>query len=353
MRRLSGWLESGNPKIMNPAQQLIGCMFLLFGAGSAAAADYILMKNGDRITGEIKKIWNEEVFIEPEYGDTYAIELEYVAYIHTEEAFEVEFRRGRRTEMIVGHLDLGEEGKPVVISEADGRTYPLAEIDNMLEIEEFFDWEVRSDISVNVASGNSDSNSGRFYALGRIKLGEHNHKLEFTRDGAQADGVTSKDQTSVYYEDVWTFHEDWFMRGSVSWDKDPIRDLESRSQYYIGPGFHFWDDSKRTLNLSAGPNLLVEKIGGEDDQSVSVQAVFRYEQLFWNDDLVLFQQTDLQRVVSGRANKILSTSTGARLDLPRDIYVNLQVDFDYESNPADGRQKEDVTYLVGVGMEFD
>jgi len=325
----------------------------LFSAASLAANDYVIMKNGDRITGEVKKIWNEEVFIEPEYGDTYAIEMEYVAYVHTEEAFEVEFVRGRRTESVLARLDVGEYGEPIVIVDDGRRTFPLSEVDNMLEVEEFFDWEMRSDISVNVATGNTDTNSGRFYALGRVKLGEHRHKLEFTRDGAKAEGEVTKDQTDVYYEDLWTFHDDWFMRGSISWTRDPIRDLDSRSQFYVGPGYHFWDDSKRTLNISLGPNLLVEKIGEEEQQSVSVQTVFRYEQYFLKDDLVLFQQTDVQRVVNGRENKILNTSTGLRWELPRDIYVNLQVDYDYESNPADGRGKEDITYLVGVGVELD
>ena len=324
-----------------------------FAAASLASNDYVIMKNGDRITGEVEKIWNEEVFIEPEYGDTFAIELEYVAYIYTEEEYEVEFLRGRRTETVVGRLGLGDDGRPVVIVDDGARTYPLREVDNMLEIEEFFDWEVRSDISVNVATGNTNTNSGRFYAMGNVKLGEHRHKLELTRDGASADGETTKDQTDVYYEDLWTFRDDWFMRGSVSWTQDPIRDLDSRSQFYVGPGFHFWDDSKRTLNISLGPNLLVEKIGTEAQNSLSIQTVFRYEQHFLDDDLVLFQQTDLQRVIEGRENKILNTSTGLRWDLPRDVYVNLQVDFDYESNPADGRQKEDLTYLVGVGIELD
>ncbi len=332
-----------------------GCLAATLAVALSAPAwaeDFVIMKNGDRITGEVEKIWNEEVFIEPAYGDTYAIELEYVAYIHTDEAFEVEFRRGRRTEMVLARLGV-EDGEAVVISEEDGRTYPLSEVDNMLEVEDFFDWEVRSDISVNVATGNTETNSGRFFAMGRIKLGEHRHRLELTRDGARADGEVTKDQTDVYYEDLWTFRDDWFMRGSITWTRDPIRDLDSRSQFYIGPGFHFWDDSKRTLNISAGPNLLVEKIGLEEESSVSVQAVFRYEQRFLDDDLVLFQQTDLQRVVSGRENRILNTSTGLRWDLPRDVYINMQVDFDYESNPAEGRQNEDLTYLVGVGIELD
>lgn len=322
-------------------------------ASAAQAADVVVMKNGDRISGEVKKLWNGEVFIEPEYGDTYAIEIEYVAHVITEEDFEIEFREGRRTQTVVGRLGVDDSGRAAVVVDDGRATYPLARVDNMLEIEDFFDWELRSDISANVASGNTETNSGRFYALGSVKLGEHRHKLEYTRDGAKAEGEVTKDQTNVYYEDQWTFRDDWFLLGSLSWTRDPVRDLESRSQLYLGPGFHFWNDSKRTLNVSLGPNYLVEDIGTEEKKSLAGQLVFRYEQRFLDDDLVLFQQTDFKRIFEGRDNRILNTSTGLRLELPRDVYVNLQVDYDYETNPAEGRSSEDVTYLVGVGIELD
>jgi len=326
--------------------------WLLAFAG-VAQADFVVMKNGDRLTGDIEKIWNGEVFIEPEYGDTYAIEMEYVAYIHTDESFEVEFRRGRRTEMVLGSLDLDDKGRPVVKVKDSDTTYPLSEIDNMLEVEDFFDWGIRSDISVNVSTGNSETSAGRVFVHGDMKLGEHRHTAEFTRDGSKADGSITKNQTLVSYQDMWTFHPDWFVRGAISWTRDPVKDLDSRSQFFIGPGYHIYDDSKRTLNVSFGPNLLVEEISGEHDESVSILGAIRYEQRFFDDDLVLFQQTDYQTVVDGRKNKILNTKTGMRLDLPKDMYVNLEVDYDHESDPAEGRKKADVTYLVGFGIDLD
>lgn len=322
-------------------------------AVTAQAADYVMMKNGDRITGEVKQIWDGEVFIEPEYGDEYAVEMEYVAYVHTDEVFEVEFREGRRTETVLGHLGLDADGRPVVQIEDSEKTLPLARVDNMSEVEDFFDWDLRSDISANISKGNSNTSTGRVFMHGGLKLGEHRHTLEYQRDAAQAEGEVTKNQTYIAYQDMWTFDDDWFVRGSITWNRDPIRDLDSRSQFYLGPGYHFWDDSKRTLNFSVGPNLLVEEINGENDRSVSVLGAFRYEQKFFDDDLVLFQQTDYQRVVKGRANKIFNTRTGMRLDLPRDMYVNLEVDYDYEANPAEGRKKSDVTYLVGFGIELN
>lgn len=336
-----------------PCIALLVVCALLPDAVLAAGKDFVLLKNGDRITGEIKKIWNGEVFIEPEYGDEYAIELEYVAYVHTVEDFEVEFREGRKTRTVIGYLDLDEEQQPAVIVDDGKEIYPLAKVDNMVEIEEFFDWEVRSDLSVNVSTGNSDTSNTRFYAFGELKLGNHRHQGEFTRDAQLTDGEPTKEQTDVTYQDTWTFDDDWFVRGWVSWTRDPIKDLASRTRYFAGPGYHFWDDSKRTLNLSVGPIYSVEDIGEESDKSSGVMTMFRYEQKFFRDDLVLFQNTDLQRITNGRENKLLQTSTGARFDFTDDFYITLQVDYDHESNPAEGREKEDMTYLVGFGLEID
>jgi len=318
----------------------------------AFAEDFVIMKNGDRITGEINKIWNEELFIEPEYCDEYAIEMKYISYVHTDEEFEIAFRRGRRTHTVTGRLDLGEEGKPMVLA-SDGTSYPLSEVDNMEEIEEFFEWSVRGDLSANVSRGNTDTTQARLYSRAEIKLGEHRHSLELTRDEQQSVGETIKEQTDVRYVDTWTFMEDWFVRAGLSWTRDPIRDLDSRSQLYIGPGYHLWDDSKRQLNFSIGPSYIVEDINGVEDESHAVGFMLRYEQKFFHDDLVLFHNSIFTTIYRGRENDVFDTSTGFRYDITDDIYFNLQVDYDYETNPSSEALNEDVTYLMGIGVELD
>jgi hypothetical protein len=45
------------------------CLFYF----TAANADVLVLKNGDRITGEISRIWDSEVTIEPEYSDEFGL----------------------------------------------------------------------------------------------------------------------------------------------------------------------------------------------------------------------------------------------------------------------------------------
>ncbi len=320
---------------------------------TAPAADFVLMKNGDRLTGEVKQIWNGEVFIEPEYGDEYAIDLDYVAHVETEEPFEVDVRIGQRIETVVGRLGVTDEGKAAVIDDFGKPLYPLAMVDNVQEIEDFFDWGLRTDFSVNVAEGNTETSSSRLNIYGEMTVGEHHHELSLSRDEQRVNNNLEKDQSQVWYRDTWTYSDRWFVRGGASWTRDPIRDLDQRTRIFVGPGYHIFDDSKRRLNISAGPEFFNEEIAGVSDRSTGLKVMLDYQQLFMQDDLVIYYSTDYTKIYKGRENNIFEIDLGFRYDVTDDIYMSLSGTYDYETNPAEGQKNEDITYLVGVGIELD
>ena len=73
---------------------VIASLTMLFLVTAAANADVLYLKNGDRITGEIKRIWDDEVTIEPEYSDEFAVDLPLVERIESDREFEIEMPDG-------------------------------------------------------------------------------------------------------------------------------------------------------------------------------------------------------------------------------------------------------------------
>jgi putative salt-induced outer membrane protein YdiY len=329
---------------------LLACLFIAPGIG---AEEFVVMKNGDRVTGDVKQIWNGEVFIEPEYGDEYAIDLDYVEYVQSDEELEVEVLDAGRIDKVIGRLGQSESGEAAVIDASGEMLYPLSQVDNVQEIEDYFDWELRSDLSINVSEGNTDASSSRLGVYLDVTLGDHDHQLTFTRDEQRTDDELTKDQTRALYRDSWTFADHWFLRGAIEWTRDPIRQLDYRTQAFAGLGYHFYDDSKRRLNLSAGPAWVAEKIGGETERSRAVGLALNYEQKFFGDDLVLFQTTSYTRIYDGRENELFDFAAGFRYDITDDIYASLQGTYGYESNPAADQEQVDFTYLMGLGIELD
>ena len=58
-------------------------------------ADILVLKNGDRITGDIKRIWDSEISIEPAYADEFDVDISVVEYIESDRVFEIDLDDGR------------------------------------------------------------------------------------------------------------------------------------------------------------------------------------------------------------------------------------------------------------------
>ncbi|MEE9255387.1 MAG: hypothetical protein V3U43_10650, partial [Pseudomonadales bacterium] len=98
-------------------------LFVAFGFASVNGwSDVLLMKNGDRITGDIKKVCDEELFIEPAYGDEFPVDLDAVASIISDGEFEMEPQHHSK---IVGIPTKDAEGNPVLATAGEVRPAPV------------------------------------------------------------------------------------------------------------------------------------------------------------------------------------------------------------------------------------
>ena len=95
-------------------------------ASQAVNADVLILKNGDRITGEIKRIWDSEITIEPEYSDEFKVELPAIDHIESEREFDIELEDGTS---LVAQLDGADaDGNQIVKSGKEIAAVPLVEL---------------------------------------------------------------------------------------------------------------------------------------------------------------------------------------------------------------------------------
>jgi len=73
------------------------------------------LKNGDKITGEVMAVWDDEVRIEPAYADEFGIDMSEVASIETDKELDVELEDGRECSFIFAGTN--EEGNAILKSE--------------------------------------------------------------------------------------------------------------------------------------------------------------------------------------------------------------------------------------------
>ena len=317
---------------------------------SLADAGVLVLQNGDRITGSIKRVWDGEVSIEPDYADKFSVDMSVVDHILSEQEFEIELLDGR--EFLAQFSGLDDEGRQVVTMDGEMITIALANIFEVDEPEKEFDWESHVDLSSTFNSGNTNTSSSTLRADSTITVPNHRHLVEFSTSREETDSVTTKQQGLLRYNYNWFFNEPWFLSAQTSYERDPIIELEHRVIASIGLGIDIWNTPRRILSVQLGAGGQAEEIGGVTTDSSVATWSLRYQQGLLNDDLELFHNHTITSNLGGRTNTSYKTTTGVRYEITDLLYVNLTFDYDYETNPAPGIGKEDSTLMIGIGAEF-
>ena len=138
----------------------------------------------------------------------------------------------------------------------------------------------------------------------------------------------------------------------MTYERDPIIELDSRVIGSVGIGLDLWDTPRRALNVLLGAGLQAEEIGMSSENSSVATWTLRYRQDFIGDDLELFHNHSITHNVSGRTNTSYKTSTGFRFELTDLLYANVSLDYDLETEPVDVAENEDITFVLGIGAEF-
>ena len=315
---------------------------------SVFAQDKIVMKSGDVITGKISLIDGDDVYIEPSYASEFAVDLAEVETIELSESFETELDDAT---VIDAQLGVNAAGEQVAIVDGVERPIVLTDIARSSKPDEYFDWGANVDFNSTVNSGNTDSRNTLLFAAGNLKVGDHRHLGDLTFRREETDGIDTKKQDLLNYAYNWIFADPWYMGGSFSYERDPIRELDHRYTAGLLFGRDLFDDAHRFLTFSIGVGYSDEEVAGVSESGAVGLWMLRYTQRLW-DGVELFHNQNFTQQFYGVDNLILKTTTGLRFDIIDDLYANVSLRYDYETDPAAGASKDDSTLQFGIGYSF-
>ncbi len=313
------------------------------------AQDRLVMNNGDVITGEIKRLEKGDVYIEPPYTDEFSVSIDDVASIESGETMEVTLEDGSE---VSGQFALDSAGAQVVV--VDGQTRPLllSSLTSFDEPRDYFTRDSNIKFSTVTNSGNTDSNANEIYADTLINVGDHRHNMDLTFRRDETDDVTTKEQDLFNYQYGWMFSDPWYVGGSFTYERDPIRDLQHRYVAGLNVGRDIWDDDVKFLTFSIGVGYSEEEIADEANSGAVGLWKLDYTHDLWGGDVSFFHNHSITQNFFAADNTIFKSNTGVRTELFADIYADVTFRYDYETEPAEGASKDDTTLSIGVGASF-
>jgi putative salt-induced outer membrane protein YdiY len=337
------------------------CLALAAHAALSAAADEILLQNGDRLSGDIVMKSGDKLVLRTDYAGEISVRWARVKSIRTgtpvralvsqgaDPAESAVPQRATLTPLADGRIEyVPADGGPA-------RAVELRQIEYLnpkpYETAQGIDYKGRALFSAAATTGNVDSE--RLYGEGEFTARAQQYRYALKgriehREEAVVGTTASNWLLGANYDRFIDPKHFRYVRGSL--ENDRIKDISRRSALGGGYGLQFIETERANVALRGGLDYVVmDRIAGPDERypalgwglNVKVKPgaagnleVFHDQEGFWN-------LRDTRSVT-------LRSKTGLRMPLIAKINGVAQLNVDWESRPAPGREPVDTTLLLGV-----
>lgn len=319
---------------------------------AAAAADTVVLKNGDRITGKTVVLKGGSVTVETENMGTVTIDAAQVISIQTSDAVGVESTDGTR---LVGKLSL-QEGASAVVDTPSGRlSIPAANVKEIgPAIPEAPAWHGSAELGIVGQTGNKEMFTGNTAANINRQSGGVTLLGSLLVLYGQTDGVVSTNQQRLSGRIESEITKKYFLYGALELERDEFKDLALRTTATVGLGRTWWKEGDNFWKTGAGVGVTNEAFESGGSRTFPVaELISEYSKEIRKG--MLFTDTarlvpDLSYIPGWRAENTAGLSFA--LNSKGDLRLKLSVLNQYDNKPQSGVERLDTYYILSVMKTF-
>ncbi len=327
----------------------MGCLILCSVGGRTAAADVVVLKNGDTITGKITGGEKGTIVLSTDYSAPISIRTNTIKKISTEGPVEVRQKDGTT---LKGTLTVTEDGR-LAIGAAEGGAPTVVNWDS---IESFNPppsaWSGSIALGVNSQSGNTRRVSASAGADALWKAPADRVGVRFLYNYAEDTGKLSARNTfgAAKYEHLFSRYLYAYVDAEMLSDK--FRDLLLRTAAGPGAGYQVWDLPSITLSFEVGLSYFNEDhVVGADDAWYTLRAAGTFT---WNIDKALAFKEYFE--IYARLNKNDNYKTRNEASITSALRSNLALKasniIEYDRTPTPGIQRMDIFWILSLLFTF-
>jgi putative salt-induced outer membrane protein YdiY len=345
-------------------RMLLSCLLL-----SAAWADQIVMKDGDRITGAIVKKDGETLTVESKNFGTVTLKWAEVESVNTDQPLNVVLSGDREVKGAIttqdGRIVVNAPGTPQIVTPSD--VVALRNDAQQRAYERFlhpglFDlWTVTGSINLAGAKGNAQASTMTtpITFVRESRASRTTAYFNSIRATATVDGISAKTAQAV--RGGWAYNRNLtkrvFLNFFNDYEYDRFQALDLRVVLGGGLGYQVWRGENGGFDLVGGIAWNHEKFG---PAAPAVPFTRNSAEAYWGDDFIYKLNTRMALTQSFRMFNNLSNSgeyrvnfdVGATTVLMKWLTWNIALSDRYLSNPVPGRKNNDFLYSTGLGFTF-
>jgi len=323
-------------------------------ADAGPKTDRVLLKNGDRVTCEIKQLDRGLLQVSTDDMGTINIEWNKVAALTSPSTFEVRTSAGM---FHYGHFAPADEGSITVVDEAETATVALLDVIGIEPLKQkFFD---RLDGSLD-AGGSYTQASGVGQATFSLLVLARRPAFEWqiTADATVTAQENQPDTGRVNGQFAYArlLRNRWVVPGFARFERNQDLGFQARTTLGLGVGRYLLQSNRSLLMVSGGISANQE-VPTEGPAIANVEATFSLSYSFFTYD---FPKTDLSVSLASypSLNDLGRVRVSTDVKIKRDVFTSdyflaLTVYDDYDSRPPTADAKtNDVGVTFSIGWKF-
>lgn len=331
----------------------------------------VRLANGDRISGTVVGLGDGTLTVDTAWAGRVSIDWDAVAAIESDADLTLVFDDGTRLVGPVGPVGPVSPAGPVAPSDAtdtadtQGRiavrsasvaepaVVELARVTAINPPAKAVRVKGNASAGLIVNQGNTDTQS--LYLEGQVSARTAANRYT---TGAQAtrsedDGRTTADSTRGWIEYDHFLSERWYLSSSALFTRDEFQDLRLRSALAVSTGYQIVETDRATASAELGASFVDEDFYDAVDESYpAARWALDMSWSFADGNLDLFHSQEGFLDLDSGDDVLLRSKTGVRFNLFKGFIATAQVNLDYDTDPAPGREKEDRRYLFNLGVEW-
>lgn len=342
-------------KAIAPTTLITLFFVMLISPQAFAAADSLVMKNGEHLYGKIKALDRNVLTFSTAYSSSdFKIKWQQVAEVYSSRVFLVTDASGER---YYGSINTDSTSHNHVLV-GNGSELMLISVEKVVYIRPIKkDFRSRFNASLSVGYNLAKANNLQQFTI-RSNFGydaeRWNYKMGFNMVRSSQDEVDNVRRTDANLGVQYFLPKDWFVLASSDFLQNDEQNLKLRSTASSGVGKYLIHTNRTTLTLAAGVAWNNETYTEADlDTRNSAEG-------FGGIDLNIFNMGDLS------LRSIMSLYPGIteqgrirgdfkfdiKYNLPLDFFVKLGTTFNYDNQPVAGAPETDYVVQATFGWEL-
>ncbi len=302
-----------------------------------AAADQIVLTNGDRITGTIQTADSGKLTILSPIAGPITVDMVKVRTFSTDGPIKIVLVDGtvinqRVTEGSDGTFETAAGGM------LPAQPVPLAKIDAINPAA--LAWTGSILFNASLAQGNTYAENIGLSAdlLRRSKVDRIEVQGQYLFGKQKVNGVetTSTDQWDLEASYNYFLSKKLFVLGDIRVEKNRIQNIDIRVTPNGGFGYQFSETPDFNANVQGGLAWVYEDYTNTatPDENVSLRLAYHVDKMLWSEKLKVFSDCQYFPSIQNVSNYLILFDAGLRLALTKTFYTEFKAEVDYDSHPA-------------------